>query len=50
MSETETKRRMPEIEIVEGNNFNYDGFQVVRGEFFSHIYEPSSSETTYISQ
>ena len=22
-------------------NFNYDGFQVVRGEFFAHIYEPS---------
>lgn len=22
-------------------NFSYDGFQVVRGEFFAHIYEPS---------
>lgn len=22
-------------------SFSYDGFQVVRGEFFSHIYEPS---------
>ena len=23
--------------------FSYDGYQVVRGEFFSHIYEPSVS-------
>ena len=22
-------------------NFNYDGYQVVRGEFFSHVFEPS---------
>lgn len=36
-----TGRRIPEIEIVEDAGFNYDGFQVVRGEFFSHVYEPS---------
>ncbi len=23
------------------NDFSYDGFQVVRGEFFSHLFEPS---------
>lgn len=28
----------PDIEVVD---FDYDGYQVVRGEFFSHIYEPS---------
>lgn len=38
---TENKRKIPEIEITETASFNYDGFQVVRGEFFSHIYEPS---------
>lgn len=38
---TECKKRIPEIEVTETESFNYDGFQVVRGEFFSHIYEPS---------
>ena len=41
MSETENKRRTADIEIIEDDSFNYEGFQVVRGEFFSHIYEPS---------
>lgn len=42
MAETETTtRRIPEIEILEDDSFSYEGFQVVRGEFFSHIYEPS---------
>ena len=42
MAETETTtRRIPDIDILEDDSFNYDGFQVVRGEFFSHIYEPS---------
>lgn len=26
---------------IEDVDFNFDGYQVVRGEFFSHIYEPS---------
>lgn len=30
-----------EIEIIEDDAFSYEGFQVVRGEFFAHIYEPS---------
>lgn len=42
MTEAETTtRRIPDIDILEDDSFNYDGFQVVRGEFFSHIYEPS---------
>ena len=34
---TETKQ----MEIIEDESFSYDGYQVVRGEFFAHIYEPS---------
>lgn len=30
-----------DIEIIEDDSFSYEGFQVVRGEFFAHIYEPS---------
>ena len=41
MNENENKRRTGDIEIVEDDSFSYEGFQVVRGEFFSHIYEPS---------
>ena len=29
-----------EIEVIQDDSFNYDGYQVVRGEFFSHLYEP----------
>lgn len=29
------------VEVVEDSTFSYDGFQVVRAEFFAHIYEPS---------
>lgn len=29
------------MEIVEDSSFSYDGYQVVRGEFFAHIHEPS---------
>ena len=34
-------RRIPEIEISDETSFDYDGYQVVRGEFFSHVYEPT---------
>ncbi len=27
--------------MTEENNFSYDGYQVVRGEFFAHTFEPS---------
>lgn len=30
-----------DIEVIEDQDFSYDGFQVVRGEFFAHTYEPS---------
>ncbi len=33
--------RARDIEIICDEEFNYDGYQVVRGEFFAHIYEPT---------
>lgn len=30
-----------EMEIIHDDAFSYDGYQVVRGEFFAHLYEPS---------
>lgn len=32
------KREMP---VIEDDAFNYGGYQIVRGEFFAHTYEPS---------
>lgn len=29
------------MEIMEDTSFNFDGYQVVRGEFFAHTFEPS---------
>jgi hypothetical protein len=29
------------IDAIEDDNFSYEGYQVVRGEFFAHLYEPS---------
>jgi hypothetical protein len=29
------------MEVVDDDAFSYEGYQVVRGEFFAHIYEPS---------
>ncbi len=29
------------IEVIDDEVFNYDGYQVVRGEFFAHTYEPT---------
>ena len=31
----------PGEEIIQDNDFKYDGYQVVRGEFFAHLREPS---------
>lgn len=36
-----------EIEIIQDDSFNYKGFQVVRGEFFSHVFEPCISFNNY---
>ena len=30
-----------DADIIIDNNFSLEGFQVVRGEFFAHMYEPS---------
>lgn len=35
------------IEVTEDDDFSYEGFQVVRGEFFSHIYEPTFTFSDY---
>jgi len=32
---------VPEAEAIQDDTFSYDGYQVVRGEFFAHVYEPS---------
>lgn len=32
---------LKDIEVIESNEFNYDGYQVVRGEYFAHLFEPS---------
>lgn len=29
------------LEIMEDNSFSYEGFQIVRGEFFAHVFEPT---------
>ncbi|MCC8014013.1 MAG: integrase [Eubacterium sp.] len=36
----ETKNRKKEIEIID-EKFDLNGYEVVRGEFFAHLYEPS---------
>ena len=40
-------KTMSDIEIIEDDSFSYEGFQVVRGEFFAHIYEPSFTFNNY---
>lgn len=45
-SETENTRGR-DIQIVDDDTFSYEGFQVVRGEFFAHTYEPSFSFNNY---
>jgi len=32
---------LKDIEVFETNEFSYDGYQVVRGEYFAHLFEPS---------
>src|SRR5574344_48094 len=29
------------VDAIEDPNFSYEGYQVVRGEYFAHLYEPS---------
>lgn len=35
------------IDAIEDVNFSYEGYQVVRGEFFAHLYEPSITFNKY---
>lgn len=32
---------VPDEEVIQDASFSYDGYQVVRGEFFAHVYEPA---------
>lgn len=41
--ENRPQRRPREIEVTEDESFSYDGYEVVRGEFFAHTYEPMIS-------
>lgn len=36
-----------QMEVTDDDSFSYDGYQVVRGEFFAHIYEPSFTLNNY---
>lgn len=36
-----------DIEILDVDDFSFDGYQVVRGEFFAHVYEPSITFCNY---
>ena len=39
-----SSRTVPEDEVIDlGQDFNFDGFQVVRREFFAHLNEPSAT-------
>lgn len=41
IEESSRQASLPVVEAEEDDNFSYDGYQVVRGEFFAHVYEPS---------
>ncbi len=36
-----------QMEVIDDDSFSYVGYQVVRGEFFAHIYEPSFTFNNY---
>lgn len=42
-NETITQSSSRDLQIIEDDAFSYEGYQVVRGEFFAHTYEPSST-------
>lgn len=45
--QTPTPTPVHTMEIIEDDAFSYSGYQVVRGEFFAHIYEPSITFNQY---
>lgn len=40
-NENITQSASRDLQIIEDDAFSYEGYQVVRGEFFAHTYEPS---------
>lgn len=44
---TSVSTTLPDDGIIEDDAFSYEGYQVVRGEFFAHIYEPSFTFNSY---
>ena len=44
---TSVSTTQPDNGIIEDDAFSYEGYQVVRGEFFAHIYEPSFTFNSY---
>ena len=47
MPVTITSTPTSQMEVIDDDSFSYDGYQVVRGEFFAHIYEPSFTFNNY---
>lgn len=47
MPVTITSGKDGQTEIIEDTEFSYDGYQVVRGEFFAHTFEPSFTFNNY---
>lgn len=41
MTENDSNTKNQKIDAIEDTNFSYEGYQVVRGEYFAHLYEPS---------
>ncbi len=39
--QTEQNKNAVDDEIIQDDTFSYEGYQVVRGEFFAHMHEPS---------
>ena len=48
----ESGKPKKEMKIFQDDSFSFDGYQVVRGEFFAHIHEPSltfSNSKVYVN-
>lgn len=44
---SDSQQNMADLGFIEDSTFSYDGFQVVRSEYFAHTYEPSITLNTY---
>ena len=47
MPVTITPGKDGQADIIEDTDFSFDGYQVVRGEFFAHTFEPSFTFNNY---